>query len=60
MVGSTHQGRDSIEKLVYEDEVPDLTQFSYMEGLGKGVIYDEENPDAWVDAEYTVNISENL
>ncbi|QKQ98123.1 hypothetical protein GKQ38_01120 [Candidatus Nanohaloarchaea archaeon] len=62
MVGSPYQGRESIEKLVQEEELPDLSDFSYREGLSgdRDIIYEEDSMKAWLSAEYSLDLSEEL
>ncbi|MFB6192636.1 MAG: hypothetical protein ABEK00_00115 [Candidatus Nanohaloarchaea archaeon] len=61
MVGSAYQGRESIERLVQEDELPDLSDFSYREGLGeREILYEEDSTTAWIGAEYTLELSNQL
>lgn len=61
MAGSAHQGRESIEELVQEEELANLSVFSYREGLGeREIIYEEDSTTEWIGAEYTLNVSEWL
>jgi hypothetical protein len=61
MVGSANQGRDSIEELVQEEELSDLADFSYREGLGdREIIYEEDSTTSWLSAEYTIDLWDRL
>lgn len=59
MVGSANQGRDSIHKLVEEDELADLLDYGYREGMtGRQIIYEEDSTSAWLSAEYCLDSGE--
>ena len=61
MAGSAKQGRDSIEKLVEEEQISDLADFSYRKGLGdREIIYEEDSTTAWISAEYAIDLSYKL
>lgn len=57
MPGSANQGRDSILKLVEEDQITDLLEYSHREGLsGRDIIYKEESMTEWLSAEYCLEL----
>lgn len=61
MVGSANQGRESIDKLVQEEELSDLSDFSYKEGLGdREILYEDDSTTAWLSADYTIDLSDKL
>jgi hypothetical protein len=59
MGGSANQGRDSIYKLVEEDEIADLLDYGHREGMtGRQIIYEEDSTRAWLSAEYCLDPGE--
>lgn len=61
MVRSANQGRDSINELVEEEQMTDLADFSYREGLGdREIVYEEDSTTAWISAEYTLDLDDWL
>lgn len=56
MAGSANQGRDSVYKLVEEDELSDLSNHRYREGMtGRDIIYEQDSMTAWLSADYSLD-----
>jgi len=59
MVGSDRQGRDTIGKLVEEDEISDLLEYDHMEGMAdRDIIYQQDSTKNWISANESIDLNE--
>jgi hypothetical protein len=49
--------KKSVEALVEDEEVADLLDYRYMEGMtGRDIIYEEGSMKKWISSEYSVDV----
>jgi len=59
MVGSDRQGRDTISKLVEEDEISDLLEYDHMESMAdRDIIYQQDSTKKWMSANESIDLQE--